>query len=194
VTNSSGEQPSENQISISMLTKVLKEYHQRPWFHFRDTAVDDMTALAPAAERTPASITSTVAPTTTIRWDFTWYDGRDRYTADLKLVGVAGPGQQYGLTGVSGTFAGITVTGLSRYDNADNVFYRRSPTRSDPNPPDSHADAWGISFNFEYGEVAHIRGEWISNVFGGTTSYDWLTSSATVGAELRTSSIKLGSI
>ncbi len=62
-------------------------------------------------------------------------------------------GGSYQITGISGTFAGLAITGLSGFHGADN----------DLLPAPDYLDAYGISFSLSNGELVNIWAEGAPN-------------------------------
>jgi len=80
------------------------------------------------------------APASAKVWDFSFATGFDSVTGqDDSATGqltTAGAGYPYTVTGISGSFDGAAITGLSPYASADQLLYQADP----------YADFSGLSF------------------------------------------------
>jgi hypothetical protein len=111
-------------------------------------------------------------------WDFTASLG-DSGSGVLTTDALSGG--SYQVTGISGTFAGQAITGLTTFDSADNLLY----------PAPQYLDSAGLGFALADGEDVAIWAEGAGIIFientsansfsGGTFSASLLPEPATAG-------------
>jgi hypothetical protein len=90
-------------------------------------------------------------------WDFTASLG-DSGSGVLSTDTLSGG--SYQVTGISGTFAGQAITGLSTFDGADNLLY----------PAPQYLDRGGLGFALADGEAVEIWAEGAGIIFIESTS------------------------
>jgi len=97
------------------------------------------------------------APASASVWDFSFADqGGDSATGQIVTTG---SGPNYAISGISGTFDGQTIAGLSSYAGSDNIFYSGGPFVS----------YGGWSFNLAGGPITQVN-VWYGDA-GGTNGF-----------------------